>query len=241
MPQTKLIANFAKTKGKLEQVKLLLNFCKLTQNQHVYEVYSGAGETNEKAKQALLIHDDDNWPIIAVKILVFFLSLQKLQTSVTEIFTYHKGYVDKDPHMLNAEIILNPTKKYKKDQKTGKQVSIGTRQINIPHVDESKLRELDNFSIVHGGVIRFYSFADKKQIKVMALDKAEGDRAINHLLKIVDKKWYLGTSEEHSATGEPPKDRKTPDLQGVTSKISAIDLGDHHGKLYRIFMRKKDK
>jgi hypothetical protein len=234
MAPNNLIANFEKTKTKLEDLKFLINFAKLVHNEHVYACYSGSGEINDLAKKGLLIRDTDNLPTIAIRILLFFLSLQKLEHGVTDIVAYAKGYKPTEPDILFGRVKLNPSKKYDEEKR-----SIGCRYVKVPHIDEAKIADLHGFSLAHGNVTRLYSFADGKQIKVKVISVTEGDRVINQLLKIVKKDWVIGSSEEHSFTGDPPKDVKDHKLKGITSRGTAIHLNDNHSDLYTIFLKQK--
>lgn len=225
------IKNLEKTVENLENLAQFTNFAKLVFNEHVNAVYYKNSEEHVQAKKALLIKDRDSQISICNKQLLFFLSLQKLEQQVSDKFVLNSGNVDKDPSMITAEVKLNPSLKYKKDG-----TPTGTRQIKIPHVDESKLGNLRDFKFTHGKVAVIYSFADKKQIKVLSIDEKEGLRAINELLKIVDSKWLLGSAEEHCYMGKMPKDMKDGDLHGLTSKGTALHISDFHGKLYTVFI-----
>jgi hypothetical protein len=213
------IKDLEKTVAALEGVAFFRNFAKLTFNRHVEAVYYKNSDTHTEARRALLITDKDTQISIANKQLLFFFSLQKFTQQTTEKISFAKGTAESDPNMIRARIQLSPSLLY---TKTGSPV--GKRYIQVPHIDESKLANLKNFTFTHGSVIRLYTFADKKQIKVQAITKEEGDRAINELLKLVQTEWNLGSSEEHSYTGNPPKDIEVPLLQGLTSRCHEIHV-----------------
>jgi hypothetical protein len=228
---TSPIKNVDETVEALEYLAFFRNFAKLTFNQHVEAIYWKATDDHQQAKRALLIRDQDSQVTIVNKQLLLWFALQKFSQQTEDKISFAKGTADGDPYMISAKLQLVPTLKYKPDG-----TSTGYRQINVPHVDESRLGDFRNFHFVHGSVIRLYCFADKKQIKVLAIDEKEGNRAINHLLKLVQPEWLLGTAEEHGYTGKPPKDTDKPDLLGITSRCAQLHLSNPHGKLYRIFV-----
>jgi hypothetical protein len=228
---TSPIKNEDKTIDNLEALKLLTNFAKLTFNDHIYSVYSGKSEANQKAKAALLIKDNDSMPIITNKVLLFFLALQKLETSVQEHYRVSTNFKEKDPEMIRGTIKLNPALKY-----NAKGNSVGTRQIEIPHLDESRIHELRGFQFKHGKTIVLYTFTSGKQIKLNAYDEAEGKKALATLIKLVDPKWLAGSVEDHAYIGKKGKDVPNGDLFGIVSKATAIHVSDLHGKLYTVFI-----
>lgn len=224
------IKNLEKTVENLENLAQFTNFAKLVFNEHVNAVYYKNTEEHVQAKKALLIKDKDSQISICNKQLLFFLSLQKLEQQVSDKFILGNMEKVSLDGMLTGEIKLNPSIKYK----DGK--SVGTRQIKVPHLDESKLGNLRNFTFTHGKTVVIYKFDSRKMIKVLAIDKAEGIRAIGELLKIVESKHILGKPEDHCYVGNMPKDMKDGDLHGIPSKGTAIHISDTHGKLYTVFI-----
>jgi hypothetical protein len=225
------IADLEKTVESLEGLAFFRNFAKLIFNRHVEAVYWKPSEDHQQAKRALLITDKDTQISIANKQLLFFFSLQKFTQQIEDKISFAKGTADGDPFMIRAKVQLSPEKKYTSDGQ-----STGYRYISVPHVDEAKLGDFRDFHFVHGSICRLYCFADKKQIKVFAIDEKEGDRAINHLLKLVQSKWLLGTAENHAYTGKPPKDSESPELLNIKSHGQELQLSDVHGKMYKIFI-----
>ena len=216
---TDQLKNTEQTIANLEGLAFFRNFAKLTFNRHVEAVYYRNTEDNIQARRALLITDKDTQISIANKQLLFFFSLQKFTQQTEERISFAKGTAQKDPNMIRVKIQLSPKLLYGEDGQP-----LGKRYISVPNIDESKLGELRNFTFKHGSITRLYCFADRTQIKVCAFDEAEGDRAINAALKLVLSDKKLGTSEEHSFTGKPPKDTKTPLLMGVTSVCNELHL-----------------
>jgi hypothetical protein len=225
------LKNQDETVSALEGLAFFRNFAILTFNRHVEAVYYKNTETHTEAKRALLITAKDTQMSIANKQLLFFFSLQKFAQQTDERVNIAKGMAEKDPNMVKLKVRLQPAKLYKPDG-----TEYGQRYISVPHIDESKLGNLRDFTFKHGMVIRLYVFADKKQIKLFAHTETEGDRAINELLKLVDKKWLLGTSEEHSYTGRIGKDVKDLDLTGITSKAVALLVTHPHERPYTVFV-----
>jgi hypothetical protein len=225
------IKDLEKTVAALEGLAFFRGFAQLAFNHHVNAIYWKATDDHKAAKRALLITNSDTQISIANKQLLLFFSLQKFTQQTEDKISFAKGTADGDPDMIRAKIQLNPALKYKADGST-----VGYRYISVPHVDEARLGDLRDFYFIHGSITRLYCFADKKQIKVMAIDEKEGNRAINELLKLVQPKWKLGTAEEHGYTGKPPKDVKEPDLLGIKSQAAELQLSDAHGKLYKIFI-----
>jgi hypothetical protein len=225
------IKDLDKTLEALEGLEFFRNFAKLAFNHHVNAIYWKATEEHKTAKRALLITDKDSQISIANKQLLLFFSLQKFTQQTEDKISFAKGTAEGDPDMIRAKIQLNPALKYMPDGS-----STGYRYISVPHIDEAKLGEFRDFYFIHGSITRLYCFADKKQIKVLAIDEKEGNRAINELLKLVQPKWKLGTAEEHGYTGKPPKDIKDPALLGIKSHGAELQLSDAHGKLYKIFI-----
>lgn len=203
----------------LAELAAFKNFAKLTFNRHINSVYFKQSEAHIEARKALLITDADSQISIANKQLLFFFSLQKFTQQTTEKMSFAKGMAPKDPFMLRLKVQLSPSLLYKKDG-----TPIGKRYISVPHVDESKLGDLKDFTFTHGIVTRLYAFADRKQIKVEAISEDEGNRAINELLKLVEPQWKLGSAEEHGYTGKPPKDSTLPDLYGIKSKCYELHI-----------------
>lgn len=229
------IKNVTQTTAELNNLQQLIAFSQLVFNRHVSDVYYKNSEEHKLAKAALLIRDNDTYPAINTKVSLFFLALQHLSNDVEEIIAVNSKFREKDPEAISGRIKLNPKKKYKKGE-NGKQISIGCRYIEVPHIDESKLWELRGFTFIHGNCVCLYTFKDKKQIKVLAHTTEEGLKAVNHLLKIVDPKWKVGTAEEHCYTANGAKDMAKGDLHGITSKATGIHIGDIHGKKYTVFI-----
>jgi hypothetical protein len=225
------IANVEKTIENLEGVAFFRNFAKLTFNRHIEAVYHDASDTHKDARRALLITNKDTQISIANKQLLFFFSLQKFTQQTEDKISFAKGTADSDPNMIWLKVQLSPSLLYKSDGSP-----VGKRYIKIPHIDESKLGDLKNFKFTHGSVTRLYSFADKKQIKVKAIDETEGNRAINELLKLILDKWKLGTAEDHGYTGKPPKDVIKPDLEGITSKCHELHIHYPHERSITLFV-----
>jgi hypothetical protein len=196
------IKNESKIIAQIESQRQMINFAIAVFNPLVQQRFWKQSVEHKNARLACTVTKEDTLLQLNLRQQLFFLACENLGSAIEEIVRYTRGSVPKDLGMLSVEIRLRPQLKYKKDG-----TSTGTRSLNIPHVDESKLLELRGFQLIHGDHIRLYSFADKLQIKVRAIDAKEGDRAINHLLKVVESKWLLGTSEQHSFSGEPPKDR----------------------------------
>lgn len=226
------IQNKERTIQRLEDLAQFKSFAKLIFNQHVYSVYSKPTEENKQAKRALLIKDDDNHPIITSKILLFFLALQKLEQTVEEKLLINKVVSDeKDPNMITATVKLNPSKKYHEGK------SVGTRDIKIPHVDESKLAEFGSGVIYkHGNTKVIYTFSDKKQIKGNFFTKEDGFEFIESCLKIVKKDKILGKPSEHCYVAEMSKTTEKGILHGLSSRATALHLSDKKGKMYTMFL-----
>jgi hypothetical protein len=225
------LKNTDRTISALEDLTFFRNFAKLTFNRHVKAVYWKDDETHRNAKRALLITDKDTLLSIANKQLLFFFSLQKFAQAVEERIVIAKGMAEKDPNMVKLRLRMAPLKLYKPDG-----TKYGYRYFQVPHIDESKIGNLRDFTFKHGMVIRLYVFADKKQIKLFAFTETEGDRAINEILKLVDKKWLLGTSEQHSYTGRIGKDVPDGDLTGLTSKCNALLVQHPYEPPYTVFI-----
>lgn len=213
------IVNSEKTIENLEGVAFFRNFAKLTFNRHVEAVYHDSSDSHKDARRALLITDKDTQISIVNKQLLFFFSLQKFTQQTEDKISFAKGTADSDPNMIWLKVQLSPKLLY-----TANGSPVGKRYIKVPHVDESKLGDLKNFTFTHGSVTRLYTFADKKQLKVKAISEDEGNRAINELLKLVLDKWKLGTAEDHGYTGRPPKDIVKPYLEGITSKCHELHI-----------------
>lgn len=225
------IANLDQTVKDLEGLAFFRNFAALTFNRHVEAVYWKSTEDHKQARRALLIVDRDSQIAIVNKQMLFFFALQKLTQQVEDHISFAKGTAPIDPNMIRCKVVLRPTLLYKKDG-----TSVGNRSIVVPHVDESKLGELRDFHFIHGSTTRLYAFADKKQIKVIAIDEKEGNRAINQLLRIVNKNWLLGDAESHGYTGKPPEDMDKPDLYNIRSNATGLDVSDSTGELYRLLI-----
>lgn len=228
---SELIKDLDKTVAALEGVAFFRNFAKLTFNRHVEAVYYKNSDTHLEAKRALLITDKDTQISIANKQLLFFFSLQKFAQETEERVNIAKGMGEKDPNQVKLRVRVNPSRMYKPDG-----TRYGYRYLRVPHIDESKLGNLRDFTFKHGMVIRLYVFADKKQIKLFAYDEAEGDRAINQLLKLVKDEWIIGTSEQHSYTGRMGKDVEDLDLTGITSKCNALLVQNPYESPYTIYV-----
>jgi hypothetical protein len=228
---TPLIKDLDKTVAALEGVTFFRNFAKLTFNRHVEAVYHQNIDSHIEARRALLITDKDTQISIANKQLLFFFSLQKFTQQTTEKISFAKGTAAGDPNMIRMKVQLSPSLLYKKDG-----TPVGKRYISVPHIDESKLGNLNNFTFTHGIVTRLYCFADRKQIKVEAISETEANRVINELLKLVETKWLLGSSESHAYTGNPPKDIKLPDLYNVTSKCHELHIYYPNSRAITIFV-----
>lgn len=213
------LKNLEATKEAVSALKLLTKFAETAFNRHVEGVYYSNSEEHKLAKKALLITEKDTQLSIVNKQLLFFFSLQKFTQQTEERISFAKGTAPTDPEMIRIKVQLSPSLLYGKDGQP-----IGKRYISVPHVDESQLSNFKDFTFTHGSVTRLYCFADKKQIKVEAIDQNEGDKAINALLKLVQKEWKLGSSEEHSYTGRPPKDTTKPLLEGLTSKCNQLHI-----------------
>lgn len=213
------IKDLDKTVAALEGVAFFRNFAKLIFNRHVEAVYYKNSDTHVEARRALLITDKDTQISIANKQLLFFFSLQKFtqQTEETQYLTSRTALGD--PDMIYLKVQLSPSLLYFSNGSP-----VGKRYIQVPHIDESKLGNLKDFQFTHGAVSRLYVFADRKQIKVKAIDEKEADRAINELLKLVLDKWKLGNSENHAFTGKPPKDKSAPKLLGITSTCNELHV-----------------
>lgn len=225
------IKDLEKTVAALEEVAFFRNFAKLTFNRHVNAVYHQNSDSHIEAKRALLITDKDTQISIANKQLLFFFSLQKFTQQAEETQFLTSGTVPGDPNMIYLKVQLSPSLLYFPSGQ-----SVGSRYIKVPHVDESKLSNLRDFKFTHGAIRRIYVFPDKKQIKVIAIDEAEGDRAINQLLKLVLDKWKVGSSENHSFTGKPPKDKDDPKLIGITSKCNELHIFYPHHQPITLFV-----
>jgi hypothetical protein len=225
------IANVEKTVENLEGLAFFRNFAKLTFNRHIEAVYHADSDTHKDARRALLITDKDTQISIANKQLLFFFSLQKFtqQTEETQYLT--AGTVPSDPEMIYLKVQLSPSLLYFPNGQ-----SVGKRYIQVPHIDESKLGNLKDFKFTHGAIKRLYVFADKKQIAVLAIDEAEGNRAINELLKLVLDKWKLGMAEDHAFTGKPPKDKAAPKLSGITSTCNELHVYYPHYRPLTLFV-----
>jgi hypothetical protein len=225
------IKDLEKTVEALEGVAFFRNFAKLTFNRHVNSVYHQNSDSHIEAKRALLITDKDTQISIANKQLLFFFSLQKFtqQTEETQYLT--SGTVPGDPEMIYLKVQLSPSLLYLPNGQ-----SVGKRYIQVPHIDESKLGNLKDFKFTHGAVSRLYVFADRKQLKVKAIDEKEADRAINELLKLVLDKWKLGNSENHSFTGKPPRDKTAPKLLGITSVCNELHVHYPHQRALTLFV-----
>jgi hypothetical protein len=228
---TSSIVNPERTIENLEGVAFFRNFAKLTFNRHIEAVYHNDSDEHKNARRALLITDKDTQISIANKQLLFFFSLQKFTQQTEETFSFAKGTADGDPNMVKLKVQLSPSLLYYPNGQ-----SVGKRYLEIPHIDESKLGDFKNFTFTHGSVTRLYCFADKKQIKVKAIDEAEGNRAINELLKLVLNRWKLGTAEEHGYTGRPPKDAPSPKLLGITSKCHQLHVFHPYERPYTLFV-----
>jgi hypothetical protein len=225
------IANLDQTISNLEGLAFFRNFAKLTFNRHVHGAYYSDSETHQEARRALLITDKDTQISIANKQLLFFFSLQKFTQQTEDRISFAKGTAPSDPYMIWLKVQLSPSKLYKENGSP-----IGKRYIKVPHIDESKLADLKDFTFIHGGVTRLYTFADKKQIKVKAINESEGNRAINELLKLVLKDWKLGTAEEHGYTGRPPNDAALPELSGIKSTCHELHVHYPHERSLTLFV-----
>jgi hypothetical protein len=228
---TRVLKDPEKTIVALENAQFSNSFAQATFNRHVEAVYWKDTAAHKDARRALLITDKDLILQRIEKQMIFFFSLQNFTQQTEEKISFAKGTAEGDPNMVRLKVQLSPSLLYKKDG-----TSVGKRYISVPHIDESKLGEFRNFRMVHGMIIRIYAFADKKQIKVLVKDEAEGDRVINELLRIIIPKWRLGTSEEHSYTGKPPKDVKDYDLVGITSKCHQLHVFHPHERPYTFYV-----
>lgn len=226
------IKDEAQLVSQLESLALLTNFAAKTFNQHITAVYWKQTKEHITAKESLLIKPSDTPPLITLKLLTFFLSLQKLETSVEEKVLLNQLFATpKDPDLVTAMVRLRPRLKYKPNG-----TPIGTRAIQVPHVDESKLLDLRGFTFVHGETVCLYTFADKKQIKVLAIDEQAGIEAIQKLLQIVLPRWILGDAKEHCYIGKFSPNTKKSDVHGVTSKITKIDVNLPDKSIYTVLM-----
>ncbi len=229
------LKNQESTQANLESIARFTSFAKKIFNDHVSQVYSSDDATSKLAREALLITDKDNVPLITAKQITFFLSLQKLEQQVSEHFLINSALATQDKKGITyGEIKLNPSLKYKKDG-----TPVGTRQIKVPHIDESKLSQLNGFTLIHGKVIVLYSFPSKKQIKILAYTEAEGIRAMEHILKIVEKDKIVGVPAKHCYIGKVPDSTPNGDLHGITSRGTALHVSSWHGDLYTIFLKTK--
>jgi hypothetical protein len=216
----------------LESLALLTNFATATFNQHIAAVYWKKTKEHITAKTALTIKPSDTAPIISLKIQVFFLSLNKLDHAIEEKVLLNQLFAKpKDPDIVTATIRLRPKTKYHKDGQP-----IGNRVISVPHIDESKLGDFRDFRFTHGEVKCIYTFADKKQIKVLALNEELGIEAIQRLLVIVDPKWILGTAKEHCYVGKFSPNTAKSVLHGVTSTAFKIEINPPEGSSYTLFL-----
>lgn len=228
---TSSIVNPERTIENLEGVAFFRNFAKLTFNRHIEAVYHNDSDEHKNARRALLITDKDTQISIANKQLLFFFSLQKFtqQTEETQYLT--QGTALPDPEMIYLKVQLSPSLLYYSNGQ-----SVGKRYIQVPHIDESKLGNLKDFKFTHGAITRLYVFADRKQLKVKAIDEDEANRAINELLKLVLDKWKLGTAENHAFTGRPPKDKSAPKLVGITSSCNELHVYYPNERMITLFV-----
>lgn len=213
------IKDLDKTVKSLEDLSFFRSFAAAAFNRHVEAVYYKNTDADKDAKRALLITPKDTQISICNKQLLFFFSLQKFTQQTEERISFAKGTDPIDPEMIRLKVQLSPALLYHKNGSP-----IGKRYISVPHIDESKLANLKNFTFTHGSTIRLYCFGDRKQIKVEAIDEAEGNRAINELLKLVRDDKKLGTAEEHGYTGKPPKDTTKPILHGIKSTANQLHI-----------------
>jgi hypothetical protein len=236
MSAVDLIVGIEKTVTKLEKLAQNKAFSKLAFNHHVTSVYYKETAAHKQAKEALLIKDDDTLLMQVNKKLDFFFCLQKFEQITEDRLILNPLFAkDPDPNAINIEVKLNPSIKYKKG-KDGRVVSVGTRQIKVPHIDMAKLGNFRDFKFRHGNVKVVYIFADKKQINVRAYSKEDGLKAVNHLLKLVEDKWHLGAAEKHCFVSIPSEATEHGDLHGLYSKATALHVGNTHGKMWTVFL-----
>jgi hypothetical protein len=236
MSAVDLIVGIEKSVTKLEKLAQNKAFSKLAFNHHVASVYYKETAAHKQAKEALLIKDDDTLLMQINKKLDFFFCLQKFEQTMEEHLLINPKFAkDSDPNAINIEVKLNPSLKYKKN-KQGHVTPVGTRQISIPHIDMAKLGNFRDFKFRHGNVKVVYIFADKKQINVRAYTKEDGLKAVNHLLKLVEDKWIVGTAENHCYIGMASESTAHGDLHGLYSKATALHVGNTHGKMWTVFI-----
>jgi hypothetical protein len=236
MSAVDLIVGIEKSVTKLEKLAQNKAFSKVAFNHHVSSVYYKEIDAHKQARDALLIKDDDTLLMQVNKKLDFFFCLQKFEQVIEEHLLANPRFAkDPDPNAINLEVKLNPSIKYKKDKK-GRVISVGTRQISVPHVDMAKLGDFRDFKFRHGNVKVVYIFDDKKQINVRAYTKEDGLKAVNQLLKLVEDKWKLGTAEHHCYISMASESTAHGDLHGLYSKGTALHVGNNHGKIWTVFV-----
>ncbi|PSB57758.1 hypothetical protein [Chamaesiphon polymorphus] len=106
---------------------------------------------------------------------------------------------------ITIKIAIKPKGSVNKSSKP-----VGTQYITLPHVDKSKTQELEGFSFIYGREHCVYKFSFGRPITINVLNRDEGVKAINRLMKTVvdpmkrrvtEKDLVFKTLEKHSLEG----------------------------------------
>jgi hypothetical protein len=187
-------------------------------NAKVSEAYGHRQDpTGKTLLSALVIDENDSTLDRVEKMMIFFLVCERLPLTATGLITEGSG-IGRSIDVTTAQVRIKSPKKYA-DKK-----AIGYYYVRVPHAVETAWETLRGYRQTYGKITALYVFADKRQIKINVKDEKEGHRCINHLLKVVDPKRLIGTSEKHTHFSHPPPDKKPPRIDGLTAEANQITL-----------------
>lgn len=215
----------------------LVNLARVLLNSRIDAVWATPeDETQARLKEILTITPKDTINEVVLKTLIFFLDCDKLPSTTDEHFIVSDRKVPKEPLMLRSQCMMRPELRYAKNEATGQIYSVGNRQIDIPHIVESRLTKLHGLHITYGQRKGLYIFDDGTQIKVNAITEVEAHRVINHCLLAVDPNWLKGPSEDHTYFGKPPKTAKKSPLHGIKADLQKVNIHNQHGKITALWV-----
>lgn len=202
---------------RLTRTVRLNNLSASIHNPLVEQVYYRDTEADKILRETLRIEKYDSSVSILHKLLVFYLSCDKLSTQVEEHLIVSKAIEEKSSERILVSVKLKCGKRYYTD-KNGVIKKTGYRDFDIPNLDLEYVNQNPYFfpdlKLRVGSQLMLYTLTDGHQIKINAYSTEEGHRVINYILQGVDKSKQYGTSEQHSYEGKRPKDGGKSPLHG---------------------------
>ena len=199
------------------------------QNPLVQQVYSRDDEVNHLLRETLTIELNDSTVTIVQKLLVFYLACDKLSTTVEEYLLVNNPTVEKSPDRIRISIKFKCDKRFYQDE-TGRIIKTGYRQFEVPNLSLDYVNKNPDYfpSLAWkiGSQKIIYTMKDGHQIKFHGYNVDLSHKLMNAILKAVEPSLKLGTSEEHSYLGNPPKDIKKSPLHGETVKCYKVTFVD---------------